>query len=70
VVRELPFILTLEAETKLVPVIVRVNPVPPTFTGFGLREIMVGTGFERGGSGLPRLPDPPPPQLEKNNVRK
>lgn len=50
----------------MLPVMVNVKAAPPAFTGFGLREIMVGTGLGGGGGGLPELPDPLPPQPEKN----
>ena len=45
VVREAPFQRTVEVETNLVPFTVRVKPVLPAATQFGLIEVVVGTGL-------------------------
>jgi hypothetical protein len=45
VVRFVPFHLTTEPLTKLVPFTVRVNPAPPAVADVGLRLVVVGTGL-------------------------
>jgi hypothetical protein len=45
VVRLEPFQRTREVGTKLVPVTVRVNAVPPAVADVGLSPVVVGTGF-------------------------
>jgi hypothetical protein len=55
---------------KLSPVIVKVNAAPPSFSEFGLRETMAGTGFVGGGGELTaELPDPPQPDENCNETR-
>ena len=45
VVRFVPFHLTTELLTKLVPFTVRVNAVPPAVADEGLRLVVVGRGL-------------------------
>jgi len=53
VVREFPFHCTVEVDTKLVPVTVRVNAAPPARAELGFSEpiAMDGLGFVGGGGG-------------------
>ena len=54
VVRAFPFHCTVEEDTKLVPVTVRVNAAPPATTELGLKEPLAsdGVGLFGGGGGL------------------
>jgi hypothetical protein len=45
VVRGVPFQLTTDPETKLVPLTVSENPALPATAVLGLREVIVGTGL-------------------------
>ena len=45
VTRGLPLKFTTEAETKPVPLTIRLNPAPPAFVAFGTSVVIVGAGF-------------------------
>jgi hypothetical protein len=45
VVSAVPFQFTVEPETKLVPLTVNVNPLPPAVAQVGLSELIVGTAL-------------------------
>src|SRR5438552_7682531 len=51
VARGLPFHCTVEDDTKLVPVTVRLNPAPPARVKPGFRDAAVGVGLGLGGGG-------------------
>ena len=70
VARELPFHCTVEDEMKFPPVNVNVNATPPAVAEAGLKDTMLGVGFDGGGGGFdPPLPGTElPPPHEASNV--
>ena len=54
-----PFQLTVEVETKFVPLTVKVNCEPPTLAHVGLSELMLGTALIVNGAAPDVAPHPP-----------
>jgi hypothetical protein len=60
VVRSTPFHRTLDPETKLLPVTVRVKAGPPAVVEDGVMLVMIGTGLEVCAVKVTALDVPPP----------
>ena len=68
VVRSAPFHRTLDEETKLVPLTVRVNADPPAVAELGERELRAGTGLFAAVMVKVNPPEVPPPGVGLKTV--